>query len=70
MPNLSTWVFSVEILYLLGMQASLTQDVNENGIFLQTVFNVVESETEIIPLLLCIFLTLQNWTKAQFSSSW
>ena len=55
MPNWSTWVFSVEILYLLGMQASSIQDANENGIFVQTVFKVVVSETEIIPFLLCIF---------------
>lgn len=68
MPNLSTWVLSVEILYLLGMQASSIQDANENDIFVQTVFKVVVSETEIIPFLLCIFLTLQNWAKAQFSS--
>lgn len=70
MPNLSTWVLSVEILYLLGMQASSIQDANENDIFVQTVFKVVVSETEIIPFLLCIFLTLQNWAKAQFSSWW
>lgn len=60
MPQLSTWVFSVEILHLPGMQASGIQDVNENGIVIQTVFKVVESETEIIPFLLRTFLTLQN----------
>lgn len=54
MPNLSTWVFSVEILYLLGMQASGIQDANENDIFVQTVV----SETEIIPFLLCIFFNI------------
>lgn len=70
MPKLSTWVFSVEILYLLGMQASSSQDANENDIFIQSVFKVVVSETEIISFLLCIFLTLQNWAKSQFSPSW
>lgn len=70
MPNLSTQVFSVEILYLLGMQASLIQDVNETDIFVQTVFKVVESETEIKKYREGMELTLQNWTKAKFSSSW
>jgi len=55
MPNLGMWVFSVEILYLLGMQASSIQDAIENDIFVQTVFKVVVSETEIIPFLPCIF---------------
>lgn len=60
MPNLSTWVFSVEILYLLGTQASSIQDANENVISVQTVFKVIVSETEIISFLLCIFLTVQK----------
>lgn len=58
MPKLSTWVFSVEILYLLGMQASSSQDANENDIFVQSVFKVVVSETEIISFLLCIFFNI------------
>lgn len=58
MPNLSMWVFLVETLYFQDMHASSIQDANEDYIFLQTVFKAIVLETEIIPALLCIFLTL------------
>lgn len=50
-PNLSTWVFSVETLYLQDMQASGIQDANGDYIFVQTVFKAVVLETKINPAL-------------------
>lgn len=58
MPNLSMWVFLVETLYFQDMHASSIQDANEDFISLQTVFKAIVLEIEIIPALLCIFLTL------------
>lgn len=47
MPNVSTWVFSVETLYLHDMQAPSIQDANEDYIFVQTVFKAIILESKI-----------------------